>query len=954
VFAGRRWFNGPDVETRMQRSFLALLISTLAAAGAFASSVAAGAPQKLPGLQAAAQVSRDAYGIAHIQAGNDHDLYFLQGYVHAQDRLFQMDVSRRRASGTLAELLGPAELQGDVELRTIGIRRAAERSLAVLSPQGQAALQAYSDGVNAYVASLAALPPEYQALEIRRFQTWTALDTMTVAKSLTFGLSFGLDDIENTIALQTYSAVFGPQTGWALFSQDLWRSQPFYPASTVPDASTAPPATLPSALPTAAQAPAGAAAALARKYLERVRGLSFFQRRLDRDNRAGSNQWAVSGRLTASGLPLVANDPHLALDAPSTFYPIHLTAGASDAMGSGFAGVPFVIVGQTRQIAWGATVSPLDVTDLFQEQVVPDATSPSGLSTVYLGAREPVIPIPETYRVNAIGDGVPDTLVTVPPGGPIPAATLIVPRRNNGPIVQLDLATGQALSVQYTGFSGTREIDTFYAWNRARNLEDFQRGLQWFDSGTQNFAYADVQGNIAYFATAEVPLREDLQAGRVTGLPPWFIRSGTGGNEWLPVQRPQPGQAVPYEILPPGEMPHLVNPPAGWFVNANNDPAGTVLDNDPLNQLRPGGGLYYLNAGYDFGLRAGRITERLRSRVQSGPVSLADMKALQADVVLPDAPYFVPYLQQALARGLASPDLLLRGLASQPGVQAVIGRLAAWNFEAPTGIAEGYDAADVDGQRAAPTPAEVERSVAATLYSVWRGQFIRNTVDATLDGAPLPPGVALPKPGSQLVVTALKALLERPEPGIGASGVNFFNAPGATAADRRDILILKSVADTLARLAGPEFAPAFGGSTNLDDYRWGRLHRIVFDHPLGGAFSVPPAFGQVPHPLGGALPGLPTDGGFGAVDASNHDPRAQSANSFMFGSGPVNRFVAEAGSSGVRAESVWPGGTSGLPDSEFYLNLLPRYLSNDTVPLLFGTDELQRQLRSVRRFVPAP
>lgn len=941
----------------MRRTKLAFMACAVMAGAALAQSPHASQAQKLGGLHAAAQVSRDTDGIAHVKAGNDHDLYFMQGYVHAQDRLFQMDMSRRLASGTLAELLGPASLASDVELRTIGIRRAAQRSLAVISPAARAAIQAYSDGVNAYIATAAPLPPEYQRLEISRFAPWTALDTMTVAKSITFGLSFGLDDIDNSIALQTYTAVFdgalGAGTGWKLFSQDLWRSQPFYPASTVPDASVAPPAMLHAHGRATGPSASAQGAALGRKYLDRVRSIPFFRQRLDRDNRPGSNQWAVSGHLSASGLPMLANDPHLALDAASTFYPIHLTAGDTDVMGSSFPGAPFVAVGQTRDIAWGATVSPLDVTDVFQEQIVPDAASPSGLSTVYRGVREPVIPIPETFRVNLVGDGVLDNLVTVPPGGAIPPATLIVPRRNNGPIVQLDMAGGHAISVQYTGFSGTREVDALLTWNRARNLDDFKRGLQFFDSGTQNLAYVDVKGNIAYFATSAVPLREDLQAGFVAGMPPWFIRDGTGGNEWLPLSNPQPGQAMPYEVLPAGEMPQLINPAAGWFVNANNDPAGTVGDNDPLNQLRPGGGLYYLNAGYDFGLRAGRITELIKGKVQAGPISLRDMQTIQADVVLPDAPYFMPYIRQALARGTASSNAALHGLASLPSVRAAIGRLAAWDFRAPTGIDEGYDAADVDGVRLAPSSQEIAQSVAATLYSVWRGQFIRNTIDATLEGVPLPPGIVLPKPGGQLVMTALKGLLERPQPGIGASGLNFFNAPAATAEDRRDIVILASIDSALRRLASPAFAPAFGNSTNLDDYRWGKLHRIVFKHPLGGSFSVPPALGLLPNPLGNALPGLPTDGGFGAVDASNHDPRAQSANDFMFSHGPVNRFVAEAGRPSVRAQSVWPGGTSALPDSPFYLNLMPRYLTNDTLPLLFSTSDLQRHLSSVSRFVPA-
>jgi len=483
----------------MRRTILAIALALSAQA-----SVTAGdqnphqdRPTKLAGLHAAAKVTRDTYGIAHIKAANDHDLYFLQGYVHAQDRLFQMDVSRRRASGTLAELLGPTELPADVQLRTIGIRRAAERSLAVISSETRRAIESYTEGVNAYVDLLAQLPPEYAALGIK-FEKWTDLDTMTVAKSISFGLSFGLDDIENTIALQTYTAVFDPVlglgTGATLFSEDLWRSQPFYLASTVPDASMAPAVRAAAPRPHATRTDEATrpASELGKKYLDEIRNLPFFKHRLDRSNRPGSNQWAISGRYTASGEPLVANDPHLALDQPSTFYPIHLTAGAADVMGSGFAGVPFVVVGHNRHIAWGATVSPLDVTDVYKEQIVPDAASPSGLSTVYLGKFEPIIAIPETYRSND-GSG---NVVPVPPGGPIPPATLIVPRRNNGPIVQLDLSTGVALSVQYTGFSGTRELDTLLTWNRARNLNDFQRGLQWLDSGTQNFAYDSRQHRV--------------------------------------------------------------------------------------------------------------------------------------------------------------------------------------------------------------------------------------------------------------------------------------------------------------------------------------------------------------------------------------------------------------------------------------------------------------------------
>jgi penicillin amidase len=919
----------------MRRATIVVLaLALLAPAGVLARGAAAD-PVDVPGLEGPARVDRDADGIAHIRAGTRHDLFFLQGWVHAEDRLFQMDTRRRQADGTLAELLGPAALPTDVQLRTIGLHRAAARSLPALSDDARAVLAAYADGVNAWVAANP-LPPEYGALGLTRVRPWTALDSVAVGKLLAFGLSFDLD-IDLTIALLGYQQA-GQAAGFdgtALFFQDLWRSEPFTHASTVPDASGAPAAAATAASAgarLAAAGPAGerlrAAGRLAERYAALAAKVPLLRQALSRDRgQAGSNQWAVSGRLAAGGHPLLANDPHLGLDSPSTFYPVHLQAGQTDAEGSGFAGTPGVIVGHNRFISWGATVNPMDVTDTYAEQVRLDSQSPSGLATVYQGKLEPVIPIPETFRQNNPGSGTPDNLTVVPPGGPIPPATLIVPRRNNGPIIQLDQANGTALSVQYTGFSATRELDTFLLWDDARNLDDFRQGLQLFDVGGQNWAYADVEGNIAYFTSAELPLREDLQAGTVNGLPPFFIRNGTGGNEWLPVSHPQPGQAVPYEILPFEEMPQIVNPPAGFFVNANNDPAGTSLDNDVLNQLRPGGGIYYLNAGYD-GIRGGRITALIRAELAGdGSVSFADMQRIQADTALVDAQFFVPYLVKALARGLVDSDPALRGLARDRAVAEAVGRLALWNRRTPTGIAEGYDASDVDGRRLPPTRLEQANSAAATIYAVWRSQVVKGVIDARL--APF----GVPVPDGERSLTALEHLLETfgTSGGVGASGIDFFAVDGvADAADRRDVVLLRAVKDALAKLAGPDFQAAFGGSTDQDDYRWGRLHRVTLDHPLGGPFNLPPGFGAFPQPLAD-LPGIPTDGGFDTVDAASHDVRADATGEFGFGSGPANRYVAEPrGPGDVRASSSLPGGTSAIPGTPYYVNLLPSWLTNDT------------------------
>jgi penicillin amidase len=928
---------------------------------------------QLPGLQHYATVFRDVDGIPHIVAKNAHDLFLLQGYVHACDRFFQMDVQRRLASGTLAELLGSGALASDVELRTIGLRRAAERSWAAASPQVRKAVEAYTEGVNLFLSPTHQLPPEYSLLELSAAAPWDPIDSMVIAKLLAFGLSFDLQDLSNTEALLTYQGT-GAALGFdgtALFFEDLFRSAPFDPASTVPDAQQKlrPGGKAWHGFKQHSKKPAHSADRLQqgmlqmiRRYKNRVRHLPYFRRALEPDKHSrGSNEWAVSGKFTRSRRPLVANDPHLSLDAPSTFYQIHLKARRAgyDVIGSSFAGVPAVVIGQTRDISWGATVHPMDVTDVFGEQVVPDPKSPSGLSTLYRGELEPIIPIPVQFFANQI-DGVPDNVMQVPTGGPIPEAVLIVPRRNNGPIIDLDLAAGTALSLQYTGFSGTQELETFIRWNQACNLEDFIEGLQFFDVGSQNWIYADVRGNIAYFTSAEMPIREDLQAGNpFNPLPPYFIRNGMGGNEWLPVVNPQPWQTLSYEILPFEEMPQTVNPPAGYIVNANNDPIGNSLDNNPLNEMRPGGGIYYLNPGYAIGTRAGRIKQALEARLREGPVDIQDMQEIQADVVMLDAQVFTPYILQAFDNANAvGADSMLAAVGSDPGIAEAVGRLKDWDFSTPTGIPEGYDASDVDGIPAPPTTEEIEASVAATIYSVWRGQFINNTIDATLKGieALLPPGASMPKPDSDRTMIALRNLLDNfdTSEGVGASGIDFFDVPGIPDPyDRRDILILVSLGDALTLLAGDEFEPAFGNSIKQENYRWGKLHRIVFDHPLGEPFSIPPAGGAFPPPLI-ALEGIPTDGGFGVVDASSHSARADNYKDFTYGSGPARRYVGQPrrGRNYIKAETILPGGSSGVLGSPFYVNLLGRWLTNDTYPVRQRFIDIFRALDQVEVYKP--
>jgi penicillin amidase len=937
---------------------------------------AAQAGISLPGLEATVTVERDSNGIPHIYAENEHDLFFMQGRIHAEDRLFQMDLLRRSAAGTLAELFGASVLQTDVETRTIGLSRAAVRSLAAHPQEMIDILQAYSDGVNSFLDEaeadpLSRLPLEYLGLGLFTVKRWQPLDSVLVGKALAAGTSLIVtDDIDLSIALGTYQAV-GPDGGFdgtALFFEDLFRSAPFDPAATVPDAMEA--VKHPGGKPKGSAAtkklkPPKKDAALkhGRDYRKRIHKLPRIPgtMSLRGGDMGGSNSWVISGKHTRDHRPLLANDIHQRLDSPVLFHEIHLDAPGFKVTGSSLPGAPCVVRGHNPSITWGITNSRLDITDIFSEQIVP--LSATQLSTRHIDAAgneslEPIQVVIEAFSANMGGVVVPVHQQPV----------YIVPRRNNGPLITppaIDAATGMltALSVQSVGFGPTRDPEGLCEVNRARNLGQFKKALQLVDFASQNFTYADKKGNIGYFVSGEVPLREDLQNPAPGITPPFLIRNGVSGNEWIPLGGDLPkNQATPFEILPAGEMPRVINPPSGIIVNANNDQLGNTLDNNPLNDLREDGkGLLYLNwGGRNFSIRAGRATEMINPLLSKGgrhskrhhKISFKEMKAMQADTVLNDARALVPYILQAYENaGSSGAHPGLAFTASDPRLGEAVERLRNWDFTTPTGIPHGCDAN--------PGKADAGASVAATIYSTWRGAMVANSIDATLDFIGGLAGIEkFPRPvNREEVITALKHLLEKD--GVSDSGLNFFNPPfAADPATRRDTIVLASLSGALDLLAADAFAPAFANSTNQDDYRWGRLHRIVLKHPLGnvdGRFNTPPAFGMFPAPLDG-LDGIPVDGGFETVDAATpldvNNIRVKDSDSFMFDFGATGRYVASPGRHHIKAETSLPGGESSVPGSPFYVNLLEPYLNNETFPLPHSSKPGKKNVFSTQEFVP--
>ncbi len=925
------------------------LVAALVVALLGGASLASAQSISAPGLKAPGSISYDAEGVPTVLAASDEDAAYLLGYSHARDRFFQMDFLRRVASGTYAELVGPAALANDVQLRTLGIRRAAWATYVETNAKLRGITQAYANGVNAWLRSNP-LPVEYSALELTRAEPWSPVDTFAIGKFLAWQLGFD-NDTGLTVRLGAYQQA-GAAAGFdgnRLFFEDLSRVKPVDGRVTVPgflagigvteaDKSGMDTSNIPMIDPQTLEA--------ARQHVEAVKDNPWLAPTMQLNaKRGGSNWWLISGSKTVDGKAILANDPHLSMDMPALWNEAHVVstdpqfAQPMDVVGVSVPGTPNILLGCTTRHCWGQTVNPMDMTDAFSEKF---RLNTYGLPThtIHSGVAEPVVWIFQSYFANSLGDQVNDNVSRVSSiGYTNGGVTIIVPRRNNGPVVSITGDTG--ISFAYTGWGPTQELEAYRRIARAQNLAEFREALTFFDGASQNFAYADVDGNIAYTAPGELPLRTDLQTlGRADGnIPPFLVRDGTGAlkHDWLPRTTSQANQATPFQLLPIAEMPNATNPASGYIANANNDPVGTTSDNNALNQTRAGGGLYYLNAGYaDF--RMGRVDRLIRAKLDADvKVSLADMRQWQANNQPLDAELLRPALLSAFANaGASGAWSQLAALGADPAVVEAVTRIRDWNLTTPTGIREGYDPGDNPANLPEPSAAEVANSVATTLYTFWRNQTVRNVLDATLARV----GLSSQLPSNEESLRAIKNLLDTfpTARGKGASGLDFFVVAGAPNPEAaRDFLLLKSLKDGLNLLASAEFAPAFGQSTNQDAYRWGKLHRKVFRHPLGEPFNIP---GNNPFPitnLGPNLPGVARPGNYEVVDDSDVSVRANTLNGFMFTGGPVRRFVGSM-STPISAQQIYPGGQSGSLLSPAYISQLPRWLVNAYKPLVIGRD----------------
>ncbi|RIK45093.1 MAG: penicillin acylase family protein [Chloroflexi bacterium] len=526
------------------------------------------------------EVRRDKHGIPHIYAQSQADLWRAQGFVHAQERLWQMEQNRRIARGALAELFGVAALEADRFSRIIGFWRAAERELAQLDGDTRQALDWYAQGVNSYIAARPGrLAAEFNLLRVQP-KPWSALDTLAHSKVLSWGLSVNWESELTRLRL-------------------LHQLDPVAAAELEADYPGQNPIILEGAGSETVTRLLSTAGLLLSQY-EQVKEWLGVQ-----PGGHGSNSWVVAPKASLNRRPLLANDTHLAITIPTLFFENHLVCPDFEVSGASFPGAPGVVIGHNADIAWGMTNALVDVQDLYIERPHPD--DPTRFE--YNGAWEAAEVVEEVIQVHRGQPHVERVIITR--HGPL-ISGLITPlgretANQPGEPVQSDLRTAP-LALRWVGHEPGQAVRAVLRLNRATNWDEFCAALEDWATPPQNVTFADAAGNIGYLLAGRMPIRD-----RNLGLTP--AAGWSDAYEWS-------------GYIPAAELPRLYNPPSGKIVTANNKMVG---DDYP----------YFLGVEFDPGWRAARIEERLGEKER---YTIRDMEEMQIDTFSKYAQALTPWL----------------------------------------------------------------------------------------------------------------------------------------------------------------------------------------------------------------------------------------------------------------------------------------------------------------------
>ena len=850
----------------------------------------------IPGLTQQVAVTYDSRDIPTISCIKTVDCYRVLGFIHARDRLFQMDFFRRAAEGKVSELVGDAGLAQDQAIRTFFTTRDGKSLPQALYDHTKGdtllagPLAAYTAGVNAFIATLrsnpANLPAAYKQLQFVIDPTktddlpdWTDVDTIAVARLFQFQLSETAEQ-EGDYGkwAQTWAALIGSGTAQdpGQLSIGLWIQAKSPIESFTLSGTGAPNAPNLVAQPPILDSLRGAGTAIegAARTMDAVRDLRALM-----GNPAGSNNWVVDKDHTDIGQAFVVNDPHLSLQYPSNFHLSHIigTEDSLNVQGAIFPGVPATLIGRGTHVGWGVTVVGYDVTDLYLEHLVFQGQTPVGIS--FKGNTVPFIVVPQTYKFRT-ATGLASLANPTP--------VLVAPP--HGPVVSLDATSGTAVTARWNGQEyQSDDIRAFFRLNNAASVDDARQALEGdpapdggfftgYFTGAQNFVLADDTGKIGYVPHNCVPVRP-FAASKAVYPYPVVPMDGTSGNfEWA--TGPDGGMAC----VPNDKLPKAIGSSKGFLATANADPLGVSVDNDPYSN--PNGVPYLSFEWDDQGYRIYRIQSVLSAKLDGGAkVTLADMQALQADHVMTVAGPFVKYVA-ALSQGGAIPANGNAALAA--------GILLAWGdptnakaLDCPTGLAAG--ALNVT---AAPDPDATNsaNSKACLLFHA----FLRRVLEQTFTDEEAVAKVGR-APGNEL--RALLTLLSGQVPN--PNNV-FCRDVGANGAPLNSKTCTTQVLDALG-FAYAQLRGAYGDEAN---WRWGRVHTISFPFMVPGYPLIDPGFRPGP---------FPRPGGAWTVDVGAPTGRSSNLLSFAYGSGGNVRWLAAMDGTVANTFMQLPGVESGGP-----------------------------------------
>jgi penicillin G amidase len=555
------------------------------------------AEASVAGLSASVDIVRDADAIPHVFATNKLDGLFGLGYVHAQDRLWQMEFQRRVGHGRLSEIFGATTVPQDRFLRTVGFGRAARSAWDRLPAETRRQVDAYVAGVNAFISTHhgAQLPPEFTILRFEP-EPFTGPDVIVWVKMMAWDLSanYSSELMRHDMLAKIGAARMGellppyPPDGLSILNDQRHTPGPgesgisaVQPRRSTGEAWAAFERTILSGHP-----------AVADILLEGARHESI-----------GSNNWVVDGTLTATGAPMLANDPHLGTQIPSIWYLAHISAGDFDIIGGTLPGTPAVALGRNKYIAWGATNVAADVEDLYREKI-----DPTGRFAEFAGVQEPLTIVPETIRVKGADPVVVNVRITR--HGPLISDAINAV--NAAAKIPPPTPPLEPLAFRWTALDpDDLTITAYMRLNEAKNWAEVTGALEDYATPSQNFVFAEASGHIGYYAPGHIPVRAAGDGSQPTD-------GWTGDTEWT-------------GYVPFAELPHLYDPPSHFIVTANNRPSAA-----------PGAPLIALE--YPNPYRAQRIVDLLREIVATKKLTPDDFHRIQADTVSLHARDLLPRL----------------------------------------------------------------------------------------------------------------------------------------------------------------------------------------------------------------------------------------------------------------------------------------------------------------------